>query len=98
MDEMLTTAGKTALTTGENVAGMVAASRTAGAAAAGSACVAEPRISAPPAIDPMVSMSAAITHTGYLLVRYIVVISLSIQFQNYKTNMTGKNRVGEKGV
>src|SRR2546427_819992 len=34
VEEMLTTAGRTALTTGENVAGILMASRTGGAAAA----------------------------------------------------------------
>src|SRR5215510_3955905 len=82
VDEMLTTAGKTALTTGANVAGIVTASRTAGAAAATAdagawpAWIIEEPTKAPPAMAPMLSMSAAMTHTGYLLIRFIVVFSL----------------------
>src|SRR5262245_65890913 len=79
---MLTTAGKTALTTGANVAGILTASRTAGAAAATAdsgawpAWIIEEPTNAPPAMAPMLSMSAAMTHTGYLLIRFIVVFFL----------------------
>jgi hypothetical protein len=79
---MLTTAGKTALTTGANVAGILTASRTAGAAAATAdsgawpAWIIEEPTNAPPAMAPMLSMSAAMTHTGYLLIRFMFVSDL----------------------
>ena len=78
MDEILTTAGKTAFTTGANVAGMAAAWRTGGAAAARAASGAWPACTkaapakAPPAMDPMLSMNAAIVHMEYLFIRFMI--------------------------
>src|SRR5262245_52608459 len=78
-EEMLTTAGRTALTTGENVPGIVAASRTGGAAAATAASGARPAWmetprKAPPAIDARLIKSAAMTQAGYLVIRFIIVL------------------------
>src|SRR5262245_49811277 len=72
VDEILTTAGKTALTTGANVEGIVAGWRTCGAAATvadSGACPAwiMEAPTKPPAMEPILSISAAMTHTGYLL-------------------------------
>src|SRR5262245_2688105 len=82
VDEILTTAGTTALTTGANVDGIVAASRTGGAAAATAASGAWPAwtmetpTKAPPAMDPMQSKSAAMIQTGYRYVRVMFDSSL----------------------
>src|SRR5215470_8054574 len=79
VDEILTTAGNTALTTGANVPGMVAASRTGGAAAATATSGAWPArmidapTKAPPAIEPIMSINAAMTHIGYLVIRFMVI-------------------------
>ncbi|PYS40725.1 MAG: hypothetical protein DMG14_09595 [Acidobacteria bacterium] len=80
-EAILTTAGKTAFTTGANVAGIVAASRTGAAAAiacsgAWAACTIEAPTKAPPAMDPMLSNNAAIIHIGYLLIRFMIDSSL----------------------
>jgi hypothetical protein len=67
VEEIFTTAGKTLLTTGENVPGIVAASRTGGAAAATAASGARPAwiadapATAPPIINPMPSITTAAT-------------------------------------
>src|SRR4051812_10294018 len=74
---MFTTAGSTPLTTGANVAGIVAASRTAGAAAATMgagawpACIIEAPTKAPPAVPPRHSIIATTIHIWYLLIRFI---------------------------
>src|SRR5437773_1751322 len=63
VDDILTTAGNTVLTTGAKVAGIVAASRTGGAAAATAASGAWPAWiieapTAPPAKDPRLNVNA----------------------------------------
>jgi hypothetical protein len=83
-DEIFTTAGKTALTTGEKVAGIETASRTGGAAAAAAAAGACPAwtieapTKAPPANDPRLSKSAAMTHVGYLVIRFMFSLSFKL--------------------
>jgi hypothetical protein len=79
VEEMFTTAGRTAFTTGANVVGMDTVSRTGGAAAATAAAGAWPAwtmeapTNAPPATDPMHNMSAAMIQTGYLFIRFMVI-------------------------
>src|SRR5947207_10658358 len=77
VEEIFTTAGKTALTTGENVVGIAAASRAGDAAAATAASgawpawIIDPPTNAPPAINPRLSISDAMTHIGYLVTRFM---------------------------
>jgi hypothetical protein len=65
---------------GAKVDGIAAVSRTAGTAAVAAASgawlarIAEPPTKAPPARDPMASMTAATIHIGYLLIRFIFFI------------------------
>jgi hypothetical protein len=73
----LTTAGKTLLTTGANVVGIVTGSRTDGAAATAAAgarpaSIADPPTKAPPAIEPMLSIATATIHMRYLVIRFMV--------------------------
>src|SRR5215475_15738061 len=76
VEEMFTTAGNTLLTTGANVLGIVTGSLTGGAAATGAgarpASIAELPTKAPPAMDPMLSMTSATTHMGYLAIRFMI--------------------------
>jgi hypothetical protein len=77
VEEMFTTAGNTLLTTGANVLGIVTGSLTgvaAATAAAGArpASIAELPTKAPPAMDPMLSMTSATTHMGYLAIRFMI--------------------------
>jgi hypothetical protein len=88
VDEMFTTAGKTAFTTGANVVGIDTVSRTGGAAAAAAAAGAWPAwmteapTKAPPATDPMHNMSAAMIQTGYLFIRFMVIsVLLGLLFE-----------------
>jgi hypothetical protein len=74
---MFTTAGNTAFTTGANVVGIPAGSRTGAAAAAAADSGARPAwtmeapMKAPPAVHPKATNRAAIIQTGYLLIRFI---------------------------
>src|SRR5215831_19717751 len=77
VEEMFTTAGNTLLTTGANVLGIVTGSLTgvaAATAAAGAwpASIAELPTKAPPAMDPMLSMTSAKTQRGYLAIRFMI--------------------------
>jgi hypothetical protein len=99
VDEMFTTAGSTAFTTGANVVGMDTVSGTGGAAAATAAagacpaCMTEAPINAPPATDPMQSMSAAMIQTGYLFIRFMVIYVLWGLFLKPQKNKTDEVEV-----
>jgi hypothetical protein len=102
VDEMFTTAGNTAFTTGANVVGMDKLSRTGGAAAATAAAGAWPAwtmeapTNAPPATDPMHNMSAAMIQTGYLFIRFMVIYVLWVLFLMPQKNKTDEVQVRKK--
>src|SRR6266567_3574643 len=101
-DEIFTTAGKTLFTTGANVAGIVAPSRTAGAAAATAASgawpIAAPPTKAPPTMDPMLSMITATIHIGYLVIRFMILVPLdNLVFERIEIRRTSAQFVSAPG-
>jgi hypothetical protein len=74
---MFTTAGRTLFTTGENVVGIVAASRTGGAAAVTAASGARPAcIAVPPTRAPAINMSKATIQIWFLVKWFIILVFL----------------------
>src|SRR5262245_7739943 len=93
---MFTTAGRTLFTTGENVVGMVAASRTGGAAAVTAASGARPAcIAFPPTRAPAISMSTATIQIWFLVKRFIILSSSGGCKKMAQKNETNEIAVGE---